>query len=168
MPYNRRTRRFAPLQSDKHEITWSNLAQNASSSVFVQLSTAVQPASKNTAPEVGIGSKIKGFYIEMHFSAETITNPKVIHWIIIRRPQNLSPTAITPTLYYQAGRKFIIKRGMEMLPKDTSTVYKRAFFVKIPPVYQRQGETDTFNLVYQATSAETINACGFCIYKELY
>ncbi len=168
MPYNRRTRRFAPLQSDKHEVTWSNLAQDASGAQFVQLTTAVQPAAKNASTEVGIGSKVKGFYIEMHFSANIITNPKVIHWIIIRRPQNLSPTAITPSLYYQAGRKFIIKRGMEMLPKDTGTVYKRAFFVRIPPVYQRQGETDTFNLVYICTSSEAINACGICIYKELY
>ncbi len=158
----------APIKSDKHEVTWSNLAQDASTTQGIQLSFAVPSANKDASTEVEVGSHIKAFFLEFHFSANVITNPKVIHWIVIRKPGNLVLLSETPSLYYQRGRKFIIKRGMEMLPKDAGTVYKRLFVVRIPKVYQRQGDGDAFELRYVSTSAEAINACGICIYKEFY
>ncbi len=156
----------APVKTDKHELTWSNLGQNAVAGITVNLSTAVVPANKNSANEVEIGAHIYGIYLEFHFSAETITNPKVIHWQvrIVRADQTL-PTAIN---YNQDTRAQIIKRGMEMLPKDVATVFKRIVFVRIPKVYQRQKALSLIDFQYSASSTETINACGFAIYKEFY
>ncbi len=167
MPYGRQ-RNLRPIKTDKHEVTWSNLSQNASSSVAVSLVTGVNSADKNASNEVEVGSQVKGIYLEFHFGAEVITSAKVIHWIVICRPSNLSPASITPSLYYQVGRKYIIKRGMEMLPKSNTTLYKRIIFVRIPKVYHRIGISDSINFVYICTSAETINACGIAIYKEFY
>ncbi len=158
--------RYAPLQSDKHEQTWSNLVQDASSKININLVTPVQPASKNTNVEVGIGSKITWIYFEMHFAAEDITSPKVIHWTV--SAARSGQTQAAPNLYYQLDRSSIFKRGMEMLPKNVATVYKRVFAVKIPKAYQRMRENQTIQLQYICSSAETINACGIAIYKEIY
>ncbi len=158
--------RYAPIQSDKHEITWSNIAQDASSKVSILLATAVQPASKNLASEVGIGSKIPWIYFEFHFSPETTTSANVIHWEIVQLRKG--QTFANPNVYYQLERSQIIKRGMEMLPRDQSTVFKRIFTVKLPRIFQRQKENQELYLVYQASLPATINACGIAIYKEIY
>ncbi len=163
MPFFRR--RLAPYKTDKHEITWSNLAQNASAAIVILLATGVTASLKNASTEVLIGSKITGVYLEFHFSAQTVTNPKVIHWIIEKLGAN--ETSTTASSYYQQGRNHILKRGMEMLPADVSTVFKRIIFVRIPRGFQRVGEGENLRFKYQSSSAETINACGFAIYKEV-
>ncbi len=166
MPYSRRSLALRPIKTDKHEITWSNLAQNASSAISVQIWSGTQAADKDSATEVETGSHVKSVYFEFHFGAEVITNPKVIHWTFHIRPQNLSAAGNTPSTYYANGRNLILRRGMEMLPKSNTTVYKRVIQVRIPKKYQRIGEGDTANFSYISTSAETINACGIGIYKE--
>ncbi len=163
MPYSR----FRPVvKTDKHEIAWSNLAQDAGAVQSITLSLAVSSADKDTSTEVEIGSRIKSIYFEFHFSANVVTNPKVIHWIII----GVKPgeTIQSPALYYQTSRATIFKRGMEMLPKDLSTVFKRIFVARVPKKFLRQ--TDNFQLQFRyiCTSTEAINACGFAIYKEEY
>ncbi len=101
----------------------------------------------------------------MNIGAETITNPKILHWqvIITRAGQTIGAA----TSYYQAERSQIIKRGMEMLPKDVGTVYKRIFFAPLPKGSTRMRENSEIIIRFQTTSAETINFCGFAIYKEL-
>ncbi len=165
MPF--RSRNFLrPIKSDKHEITWSNLDQNASSVVNIALVIPVASADKDTATECEIGSHVKSIYFEFHFSANTITSPKVIHWKFF--VQAGGETISVPSLYYQTDRSRISKRGMEMLPKDASTVFKRIFVVKVPRHQQRITATSFMTFKYICSSAETINACGIAIYKEYY
>ncbi len=152
------------IQSDKHENTWSNLAQDAATTQGITLSTAVQPSAKNIATEVAIGSKIYGIYLEFHFSANVVTNPKVIHWKVQVIPPGM--TVSVANSYYQTDRAYVIQRGMEMLPKDLGTVYKRVVFVRIPKIYQRQKDGQVISFRYQCSSSEAINACGIAIYKE--
>ncbi len=162
MPFRRR---FAPLKSDKHEITWSNLSQNASATQVIPIATGVIASAKNISTEVLIGSKITSVYFEFHFSAETITSAKVVHWTVSKLAANES--GLTPSLYYQVGRNHVLKRGMEMLPKDVATVFKRIVVVRIPRGFQRIGEGEVIQLRYIVSSTETINACGIAIYKEI-
>ncbi len=164
MSFRRRGMVRPVIHSDKHEITWSNLGQNASSAIVIALVDVVQPADKNLATEIAVGSKVFSIYFELHFSAETTTNPKVIHWFVTGYPDGATPGA--PSLYYQDDRARIFKRGMEMLPSDQSTVYKRVFVVKIPKKMQRPTQDFNLQFRYICSSAETINACGFAIYKE--
>ncbi len=151
---------------DKHEITWSNLAADASTAVQILLSTGVATSAKNLSTECVIGAHIRAIYLEFHFSAETVTSPKVIHWTV----EGLlsGQTGTTPSTYYQAQRASIIKRGMEMIPKDVSTVYKRQVLVLIPKKFQRVTDGGGLVFRYICTSAETVNACGIAIYKEMY
>ncbi len=123
-------------------------------------------ADVNSGTEVPRGAHVNWVFAEIQFAAETISNPKIVHWQIMFNPTNLETP--TPTTFNTNNKRFILKRGMEMLPKDVNTVFKRVFVVKIPRKYQRFGVDDVLEFAFQATSAETINACGFFIYKYLY
>ncbi len=122
-------------------------------------------ADKNNSTEVAIGSHIKWIFCEFNFSAETITNVKTIHWAIRVIPSGQVSSA--PNALFQTDRAYVIKRGMEMLPKDVSTVYKRVFTVKIPRKYVRQADNTAISFEWIASSAETVNGCGIFIYKEI-
>lgn len=165
MPFYRR-RRSAPLKSDKHEVTWSNLVQDASTRVIITLAEGVHSADKDTSTECEVGSHIRSLYLEFHFSAQTTTNPKVIHWQLYQT--TTGETIPNPNSYYQPARAKIFQRGMEMLPSNNATVFKRVIRVRVPKIYQRMKDNAFLVFSYQSSSAEAINACGFAVYKELY
>ncbi len=151
-----------PVKSEKEEVTFSNLASDASSSVNIDIIDAVN--SPTTAGQIEIGDTVKWVFCELNFSAEVVTNTKIIHWFISKHPFG---TAIsTPSTYDQTSKRFILKRGMEMLPKAVGTTIKRIFVLKIPPRMRRFGDSDQLVLSYVATSAETVNVCGIFIYKH--
>ncbi len=154
------------IVSQKHENSWSNIAQDAFvvRKITIAKSTQYSDLGTATPEEVAIGSRVGAIYLEFHFSAETITNTKVIHWQVVKEPFNTNPT--DPSLYNQDNKRFIFKRGMEMLPKDVATVFKRIVVVRIPPKFRRMGQNDQITFQYQCSLTETINACGISIFKE--
>ncbi len=160
-----RRRLQAPIQSEKHEVQWSNLNQNAGTTITVDLITAVTPANVNLGTETEVGAVVKWLYLEFQFSAETITNTKIIHWSISKEPfgTNIS----NPNTYYAIDKRFIVKRGMEMLPKSVNTIIKRIIMIPVPKKMQRMGRDDKWTFKYVASLTETINACGFFICKPL-
>ncbi len=153
--------RLSPIKSEKHESTWSFLAADQSSANTVLLIDAKKDPTAST--EIEIGDHVKWIFVEVNFAAETITSPKVVHWWIAKRP--FSTASGVPSVYDQVDKRFILKRGMEMLPKDVSTVFKRVFVVRIPKGMQRFGDTDELEFKFICTSAETINVCGFAIFR---
>ncbi len=164
MPFRRS--RMNPVKRDKHEIVWSDLIVNAAGVQRKGLTATVDVGAKTTAGQVALGSHVYGIYLEFQFSAEAATTTTIIHWNVIG--ELVTQTNSVPSLYYQDDRAQIFKRGMEMIPKDVSTVVKRIVFVRIPKAWQRQKQGMEIIFQYIATSAETVNACGFAIYKELY
>ncbi len=163
MPFRRRSQNQVNIE--KHEITFTDLIKDASTDQSVTLAQGVDASTKSAAIDVLIGSRITRLYMELNFAAQTITNPKVLHWLVFKSPFG---TAITASnLYNQISKRFIIQRGMEMLPKDVGTVFKRILSIKIPKRYQRMGDNDFLVFKYIVTSAETVNVCGFFIYKEI-
>ncbi len=161
-----RRARYAPLQSNKHEVTFSHLAQDSSSNQTVTLATGTDAADKNTSIEVGIGSHIKWIFCEFNFAAETITEVKQVHWAFRFVPSGQTPSGASQL--FGTDRAFVIKRGMEMLPKNVSTVFKRVFVLPIPKKYQRITDAGSLIFTYIASSSNTMNACGIFVYKELY
>ncbi len=71
----------------------------------------------------------------------------------------------SPSIYNAGDKSYVIKRGMAMLVKDLSTVFKERFSVAIPKGYQRVKVNSELQFRYIASSAETINTCGFTICK---
>ncbi len=154
------------IKSDKHEITWSSLGQNASTTQNIVLLVGTPSADKDASTEVEVGSRVNYVYFEFHFSAAQTSNANVIHWqVSVDYTGQTDPIA---NLYYGAQRSQIMKRGMEMLPVNVATVFKRIFVVKIPPRFRRIPESTSIKFRYQASSTQTINACGIAIYKEFY
>ncbi len=159
-----------PVKSEKHEITWSNLGENASVTKSVILIEAVagEPAS---AKDVETGSTVGSIYIEFNLNGvDNSGTVQVFHWLIMKNPQGVY-TTVDPSVYDQNIKKFILKRGMEMLPEipigSGGTVQtKRVFVVKIPRGYKRMGEADRLTLFYRSTSTSGINFCGIGIFKE--
>ncbi len=163
MPFRRN--RGTPPNIEKHEITFTDLAKDASTDQSVTLVQAVDASTKSAAIDVLVGSRVTRLYMELNFAAQTITNPKVLHWLVFKAP--FGTTIGATNLYNQVSKRFVIQRGMEMLPKDVGTVFKRILSIKIPKRYQRMGDNDFLVFKYIVTSAETVNVCGFFIYKEI-
>ncbi len=160
----RRSNYLRPVKSDKHEVNWTFLG-DASANKNVTIVQGVQPAIKDAPTEVGIGSKVGFIYFEFQFSADSVVNAKVVHWKIIKAP--FGTAATNSNTYYQNDRRFILKRGMEMLPKNQNTIIKRIVGLRIPPRLSRIGDNDIIQFKYSLSTAEAINACGIAIYKEL-
>ncbi len=129
------------------------------------LATGTQAAdiTDATATEVKSGARITSIFFEFNFSASVLTNEKIIHWMIGFKP--IGTSLNNPNLYQLTTRRFVLKRGMELLPKDAGTVFKRVFVVKIPPKFQRLGISDQLTFEYISTSTQAVNACGIAIYR---
>ncbi len=163
MPF-RRPRNL--VNSEKHEITFSQLAADIGTATLkVDLADGVALGDLDAADEVGVGHKISNIFMEINVAAQTTTNPKILHWAIIFDASSAGIIG-NPSVYNPAGKKFIIKRGMEMLPSDVATVFKRILVINVPKKYRRIGDADKIQFQARCTSTETINICGFFIYKE--
>ncbi len=173
MPMSRRSSTLRPINSQKHENTWSFLGQIANSVKTIVLIKGTERGAiaTNDPTEVQIGAKISSIYIEFNLNGvDNSGEVQVFHWQIMKNPNNQigSPD---PTSYNSAQKSKILKRGMEMLPQiplgSGGTVQtKRIFVVKIPRGFQRFGDNDQLQLHYKSTSASAINFCGIHIFKE--
>ncbi len=163
MPFHRMK---SPVKTEKHEQTWTALSEDASVNKAINLITGVDVGAKVGITDVAIGAHVKWIFCEFQFAAETITNAKTVHWCIRVIPP--TATASGASALNAADKSYVIKRGLEMLPKDLAVVYKRVFTVNIPKLYQRVKEGQKINFEYKASSTQTINSCGLFIYKEIY
>ncbi len=151
------------IVSEKKEVTWSFLVQNAASTQSVTIYKGEPLANVNLGNEIAVGQLVKWVYFEFNISAEVITNPKIFHWQIVFVPEGMTVGA--PSSYNQGNKSYIIKRGMEMLPRSLGVEIKRVFVVKVPKAYQRVKVNTSLELQYQCSSSESINTCGFSICK---
>ncbi len=162
MPFRRRL--LAPIVSNKHEMTWLNLAEDNSLVKEVEIAVATPRGDINTNIEVSIGSVIKSIYLEFHFSAEATTEVKVVNWTVIK--EQGAQTLANPNALNSVDKSQIFKRGMEMLVRDQSTVFKRIVVISIPKGKQRMMEGSRWLFRYISSSANLQNSCGIGIYKE--
>ncbi len=168
MPFSRRALALRPVISLKHEVTGTFLGQNASTTQVVDLIHALE--SPVAPDEVDIASIVKSIYIEFNLNGvDNSGAAAVFHWMIVKNPGSL--ISFDPILYNQDNKKFILKRGMEMLPEiplgSGGTVQtKRMFVLKLPPRLRRFDDNDKLSLTYKSTTASGVNFCIIGIYKE--
>ncbi len=157
----------AIVNRQKHEVTGTFLNTDMTLVNGVTLYTGTASADLNAGNEVGIGSKVFSVYIEFNVSAAETSTPNVFHWQLIYLPAPASATPPIPSLYNQNIKSHILKRGMEMIPVNVSTVIKRIFVVRIPKKYQRT-ETGAILSFRQIASPGTdnVNFCFFAIFQE--
>ncbi len=170
MRMSRRSLSLRPIQTEKHELTFSRLGENASTVKNVVLITAVA-GEPSLATDIETGSHVKFIYLETNLNGvDNSTVVQVFHWMVYKSPSGAFSIQ-DPATYDTKFKKFILKRGMEMLPEiplsSGGTVQtKRIFVVRIPKHLQRFGEGDALILSYKSTSASAINFCGIGIFRE--
>ena len=166
MPFRSRQRYLHPVNSEKHEVTWSKLA-DASASQDITIVKGVHDVSTGTAVEVRVGAKVGFIFIEFNVGNDAGTD-MVFHWSIYKKP--FGTTHTNSSTYNQIDKRFIFKRGMEMLPASSADSFqvKRVFGVAIPPKFSRIGDSDEIVIDIQKSSATATNFCGFAIFKEIY
>jgi len=170
MPTSRRFRSMHPIHSEKRENTWSNLIQDASTVKVVTILDTVD--SPTSAAQCSVGSHVKWIYFETNLNGvDNSGATSIFHWMIYKSPQN-QLGSLDPATYDQVTKRWVMKRGMEMLPAipigSGGTVQtKRIFVVKIPKSFQRMADGDRIVLTYKNTSASAINYCGFTILKYI-
>ncbi len=173
MPGYHRASTLRPINSQKHETTWSFLSQNASGVQTIVLIRGEERGVISTSDpsEVQIGAKVSSIYIEFNLNGvDNSGTAQIFHWEVMKNPNNqiASPD---PASYNTTFKSKILKRGMEMLPAiplgSGGTVQtKRIFVVRIPKGMQRFGDNDRLEIHYKSTSASSINFCGIAIFKE--
>ncbi len=170
MPTFRRSLALRPIHSQKRESTWSNLGENASTVKNVILLSCVD--SPTSGIQCSVGSHVKWIYIETNLNGVDNSGVvQVFHWMIYKNPSNQFAVQ-DPTSYDTSVKKWVLKRGMEMLPEipigSGGTVQtKRIFVIRIPKGMQRMADTDRIILSYKSTSTSGINYCGISIFKYL-
>ncbi len=129
-------------------------------------------ANPSLAVDVDVGSTIKGFYVEFNLNGVDNSGAvQVFHWAIMKAPAGDPSFDVDPSTYNTTKKRFIFKRGMEMLPQiplgSGGTVQtKRVFFVALPPRFRRMGDADQVKLLYKSTSSSGVNFCAIVLYKE--
>ncbi len=173
MPYSNKRMNLRPINSQKHENTFSFLGQDASTVQIITVVKGVTASGIGTATpeEVIIGSKVPYLYFEFNLNGvDNSGTAQVFHWMVIKNTSNDLGTA-SPNTYNQTWKRHVLKRGMEMLPEiplgSGGTVQtKRVFTVKLPRGFQRIGDDDRLEFRYISTSASGINFCGITVFKE--
>ncbi len=161
LPY-RRALSLRPVKSEKQEVTFSNLGTAGATVQHIAVVTATD--GPTTAGEVNVGDTVKWINVEVNISPEQVTETKVFHWIIWKKLSTL--TNLIPSTYDDSNKRLIIRRGMEMLVKDVNFVVKRMFPIVLPKSYRRFGEGQQLFFSYVTSSANTVNTCGFFVYKN--
>ncbi len=160
-----------PVHSEKHEITWSFLGQNASAVQSIVIAKAISGAPV-LATDIKTGDTLGSIFIEFNLNGvDNSGTAQIIHWAIVKVPAGDGTFRIDPAIYNSNKKRFTFHRGMEMLPEvplaSGGTVQtKRVFTVKLPKRFQRMGEDDEVSLQYKSTSASGINFCGIAIWKN--
>ncbi len=172
MPGYRRGNSLRPVNSQKHENTWSFLIQNASATQIIDVIKGTERGTIATATpeEVQIGASISSVYFEFNLNGvDNSGTAQVFHWLVMKNPAN--KFSANPLTYNSDAKRHILKRGMEMLPEiplgSGGTVQtKRIFVIRIPRGLRRFGDNDRLQFIYRSTSASSINFCGITIFKE--
>ncbi len=157
--------RLHPVNTEKHEITGSFIGQDASTVQQLTIAKGVDAPSANLSTEVVIGSHVRWIYFEINMSAEDVVTTTILHWNITKYP--FGTVVTSPNTYNAKDKRFVLKRGMEMLPKSAGTVIKRIFVVKIPPRLSRLGDEDKLVFSYIASGTNLVNLCFFAVYKAI-
>ncbi len=163
-----RHRTRAVIDSDKHEVRYSNLLQNGGSVVQVVIANTKNLENVASDVDVKTGSLIKAIFFELNFNVEgSIT--AIYDWALIKKRQGQAvATEFDPAIPNQPARSQVFLWGMEMPAGiNNSSAVKRIGTLLIPRGKQKMNEGDQWILVYRSTAgAGQEDSCGHFVYKE--
>ncbi len=154
------------VDSQKHEVRYSNLVQAAGVVRFVTIATARNIEDIAVDTDVKTGSVLKAIIFEENWNFEgNVTG--VIDWAIFKSKagQDIDSTNWNPAVPNKPTRSQTFMSGMEMPAGiNNSASVKRVGTILIPKGKQRMSEGDAWTLTYFAS--QIVDACGKFIFKE--
>ncbi len=161
----RRSSKGMIIDSEKHEIRYSDLLASGGAIKDVLIANAVKDPSAIT--EVKTGSLIKAIFFENNYNTEgNIT--AIFDWGIYKIKVGQATSQFDPAIPSQSNKSQKFLWGMEMPAGiNNSAAIKRIGTLLIPKGKQRMAEGDAWRLIYRSTTgASQEDACGHFIYKE--
>ncbi len=166
MVFRRGSSKGTIIDSQKHEVRYSNLVQAAGVVRFVTIATSVAIEDFALDTDVKIGSVLKAIIFENNWNFEgNVTG--VLDWAIFKSKagQAIDSTNWNPAVPNKPTRSQVFLSGMEMPAGiNNSASVKRVGAILIPKGKQRMAEGDAWTLAYFAS--QIVDACGKFIFKE--
>ncbi len=164
-----RSNKGSIIDSDKHEVRFSNLLETGATFRAVEIAFGVETETISTDTHVKTGSLIKAIHFEVNFNIEgNVTS--LYDWAIIKVPSGvvISATNYNPAVPNLKTRSHKFLWGMEMPAGiNNSSAVKRIGTLLIPKGKQRMAEGDSWQFVYfLAAAGDIADVCGHFIYKE--
>ncbi len=157
------------IDSDKHEVRFSNLLETGATFRAVEIAFGVNVESISSDTHVKTGALIKAINFEINFNIEgNVTS--LYDWAIIKVPTGvtINATNYNPAVPNLPTRSHKFLWGMEMPAGiNNSSAVKRIGTLLIPKGKQRIAEGDSWQFVYfLAAAGDIADVCGHFIYKE--
>ena len=155
------------IHSTKHYTQQSIGSSVVGTPTNTVIAVGVPVADKNTVTEVEEGATVKAIYLEMWLRSAA-TAAASFTFVVCKRPSNTpSPTAADLAALGDWDNKKNILYTTQGLTNDVDStavnIYKG--WIKIPKGKQRMGINDVWSWHLSAIG-QTINFCGFQLYKE--
>ncbi len=167
MVFRRRRSTKLVIDSDKHEVRYSNLLEAGAVLRIVVIADAKNVEDITSDVHVKTGSLVKAIFFELNFNVEgNIT--AVVDWSINKLKSGQATGGFDPAVPNQINRSQTFLWGMEMPAGiNNSSSVKRIGTLLIPKGKQRMAEGDTWFLTYRYSASGNIgDSCGHFIYKE--
>ncbi len=163
----RRSTKGMIIDSQKHEVRFSNLLAAGGSVKEIVIALAKDTPAISLDTDVKTGSLVKAIFFELNFNFEgSVTG--VFDWQLVKRKANQPGSAFDPAIPNLPIRSQVFMWGMEMPAGiNNSSAIKRMGTLLIPKGKQRMSESDQWSFFYRSTvGAGAEDACGHFIYKE--
>ncbi len=168
MVFRRRSGKGNIIDSDKHEVRYSDLLANGGSIKTILIAEAKNVENFSLDTDVKTGSVIKAIFFENNYNTEgNIT--AIFDWQIVKwRAGQTAVLLMDPAIPNGPSRSQKFLWGMEMPAGiNNSSAVKRIGTLLIPKGKQRMAEGDKWELNYRSSAGVgQEDACGHFIYKE--
>ncbi len=167
MVFRRRSNKGMVIDSEKHEVRYSNLLESGGTLRSVVIATAKNSEDITLDTDVKTGSLIKAIFFENNWNVEgNVTT--VVDWSIVKSKSGQALSGFNPSIPNQIQRSQTFLWGMEMPAGiNNSASIKRTGTLLIPKGKQRMSEGDAWLLTYfTSAGADASDSCGHFIYKE--
>ncbi len=156
------------IKSTKHIVQFPiNVIATGTVSVTT-LIIAVNGPAANLATEVVEGAIVKAVYIELWLQNQTNLGTSIV--TVIKRSNNqlgMNFTDMAAMFTFPEKKNiFFSHEGLTSNDGISGPVNIMRGWIKIPKSKQRFGLGDTLAITVSNVSANDLNECGFCIYKE--
>ncbi len=158
----------APIHSQKHYVQFPISQITTATAIAITLAHGVESTLANLASEVVEGSLLKAVYFELWLQNQGNLGESIV--TLSKNPlNNTGPSFVNHgNLFAYENKKNILWTHQGLTSNDgvSGPVCVHKGWEKIPKSKQRFGLGDTLTVNISNVSSNSLNRCGFALYKE--